>query len=511
MQNPDVTPSVAVRRVAVLLAALLLDRALPAQDAAAPPAATVNSLEPRFDVTTQRSEMKIVERFSKVVETENRITTVDGFDPEVVNVTALSPHSVRVQALKPGITTMVVTDEVGEIFSVEVFVLGDVRHLQAYLSKLFPRSQVEAIAVQETVVLRGWVEQPEHITEIMEIAQRFYAEPINQMRVGGGQTIILKVKVMEVQRSKVRRLGFNFLAVGEDAFISSTPGALVPITALNTLVPGATPAPAINTRALGDLTSAFGFVSDSFAFQGFLDALKTEGLLKILAEPRLVTTNGRPANMLAGGEFPILVPQSLGTVTIEWREFGVQLEAVPLLLGQGRVRLRLQPEVSERDFANAVSVNGTTVPGLTTRRVNTEVEMRFGETYMLAGLLRFSKTAETAKVPFLGELPYIGAAFRRVRYEEGETELVILVTPELVGPMAPGQVPPGGPGLFTATPTDRELYWDGVLEVPNYGAPCDGCGPPGGPGAFSLEPMPRIHHVITGPQAVHPSVPGVIT
>jgi pilus assembly protein CpaC len=179
--------------------------------------------------------------------------------------------------------------------------------------------------------------------------------------------------------------------------------------------------------------------------------------------------------MLAGGEFPILVPQSLGTTTIEWREFGVRLEAVPTILGGGRVRLELQPEVSERDFSNSVNVNGFTVPGLTTRRVNTQVEMKFGQTYMLAGLLSLRRTATTSKVPWLGELPWIGTAFRRVQYDEGETELVIMVTPELAGAMDPHQVPAYGPGEHTDVPTDRELYKYGLIEVPNYGGTCPDC------------------------------------
>ena len=128
-------------------------------------------------------------------------------------------------------------------------------------------------------------------------------------------------------------------------------------------------------------------VNNNYSFTMFLDALASESLLKILASPVLTTTNGQPANMLSGGEFPILVPQSLGTVTIQWKEFGVRLTAVPLLLGNGRVRLNLQPEVSQKDLSNSVTTGGLTVPALTTRRVNTSVEMRFGETFMLGGLI----------------------------------------------------------------------------------------------------------------------------
>ena len=442
----------------------------------------VSSNEPTFVVTTKSSQMQMVERFSKIIEIEPRISRVDGFDPGVINVTALAPNRLRVQGVAPGVTTMVIVDEAGDVYSIEVFVTGDVRHLQAYIERMFPQSAVTAVKVQDSVVLRGWVTQPEHITHIVEISEQFFPRVLNQMQVGGLQQVALRVKVMEVQRSKVRQLGFNFLHVTDDAFLVSTPGQLTQLSEI--LMPiGGSPSVSFAQSSLAEATLVGGLVSDDSIFQGFLEALKQEGLLKILAEPELVTTNGRPAHLLSGGEFPILVPQSLGTVTIEWREFGVRLEAVPNILGRGRVRLELEPEVSERDFSQAVTVNGISVPGLTTRRANTQVEMRFGETFVIAGLLSMRKTAETSKVPWLGELPWIGGAFRRVRYDEAETELVIMVTPELVAPLSADQIPCGGPGLFSSTPTDRELYIDGMIEVPNYGDECLNCAPPGTGGA----------------------------
>jgi len=222
----------------------------------------------------------------------------------------------------------------------------------------------------------------------------------------------------------------------------------------------------------------FGVLTDNHIFQGFLEALQEKSLLKILAEPKLVTTSGRPASLLSGGEFPILVPQGLGTATIEWREFGVRLEAVPIVLGNGRLRLDISPEVSDRDFSNAVNLNGTVVPGLTTRRVNTQLEMRFAETLMIGGLISTRKNSNTSSIPVIGDMPIIGAAFRRVSYEDAETELLVLVTPYLVSPLDPTQVPPGGPGLNSANPTSHELYIDGHMEVDQVG----GYFPNGGPG-----------------------------
>jgi len=436
--------------------------------------------DPVMEISSKRSNLKIVEKFAKVVKLSKKIARVDGFDPVVINVTALSPNQVRVQALTPGVTTMLLIDEEETTHSVEVFVMGDVRHLQAYINRFFRHASVEAVAVGSGVVLRGWVQQPSTITELVEIAEEFYPRVLNQMKVGGAQQVLLNVKVMEVQRTKIRNVGFNFLYANDDGAITSTIGDLSQLSGFSVPM-GGPPAVTFNPLRLADSTIVGGITDNNNIFQGFLEALREESLLKILAQPKLVATNGRPAHLLAGGEFPILVPQSLGTTTIEWREFGVRLQAVPIMLGAGRVRLELQPEVSERDLASAVTIGGTIVPGLKTRRVNTQVEMKFGQTFVLAGLLSSQDTAQAAKVPVLGEMPWVGPLFSRKSYEKNETELVIMVTPELIGPLGANQVPAGGPGLFTTQPTDRELFNSGFLEVPNYGDQCEGCDvlPPG--------------------------------
>ena len=440
---------------------------VPAATPTAPPTARelarAAALDPVFKVTGSRSEVEIVERLSKVLELDRKITRVDGFDPDVLDVKALTPYRVRIQAVTQGVTNLVLSDEDDNPYVVNVFIKGDARHLQAVLDNRFPDSAVEAYRVQDSVALTGWVSQPEHITQIMEIAEQFYPRVLNQMRVGGVQQVMLKVKIMEVQRTKLRKLGIDFVNnTASGGSLANSPAQLFNIDDMGAITHTA--------------TTAFGLVSGGDAFFGFIDALKEEKLLKVLSEPSLLAMNGRPATLLSGGEFPVLVPQSLGTVSIEWREFGVRMEAVPVILGNGMVRLEVMPEVTERDFANATTLSGTTIPALTTRRVNTQAELGFGQTLMLAGLLSSRQNAETAKIPFIGELPWAGALFRKVQYDDVETELVILITPELVAPMEANQLPAGGPGTFTTFPTDRELYLDGYIEVPNYGDACFGCG-----------------------------------
>ncbi|MCA8985703.1 MAG: pilus assembly protein N-terminal domain-containing protein [Planctomycetaceae bacterium] len=427
-----------------------------------------------YHVVSSRNELSLTERFSRVIELEKRITRVDGFDPAILTVSALSPHRIRVQAVSAGVTTLVLVDEFDKPYTIEVFIEGDVRYLQSYINRFFPDSSVNAVKVKDSVVLRGVVADPSHISQITEVAEQFFPKVINHMQFGAANQVRLQVRIMEAQRSRIRQLGFNWSLLNNNGYISSNPGGLAAPTAAG-LVPGTLPTLDYGGSALSDSSISFGLVNSNSVFRGFLDALKKEGLLRILVETSVVADSGRPASLLSGGEFPILVPQALGTLSVEWREFGVKLEAVPIVLGQGQVILEIAPEFSERDFANAATLNNTTIPAITTRRANTQVRMKFGQTLMIGGLIATRYTAETNKVPILGELPGIGAAFRRVKYDENETELIILVTPEYVAPLDPHQVPDGGPGRFSDVPTDRELYWQGLIEVPNYGGPM----PPG--------------------------------
>lgn len=452
-----------------------------AQDQPLPPPANLAPAigDDSVVVTATRTNIEIAERFAKVVRLPAAIKRIDGFDETVVKVTPLSPTEIRVQAVEQGVTTIVFTAKDEKAYQVEVFVTGDSRLLSAVLKRHFPNTAVNVIKVRDSVVLRGWVSEPHQITEIVEFARVYHPEVINQMKVGGPQEVQLRVKVMEVQRSLVRRFGINFTAGGNSAAFGSTPG---PIAGLQTLtVPfGGPPDISLAGSQLSNASMALGIATNDFVFAGLIQALKEEGLLKIQAEPVIVTRSGEAARLVNGGEFPIPVPQSLGTVTIEWREFGVVLESLPMVLGPTTLKQTIVAEVSERDFSTAVTLNGTTVPGLTKRTLQTQAVMEFGQTLVIGGLITTRTTAETDKIPVLGELPGVGAAFRRTRYDMAETELLVLITPEYVSGMSPDQVPPGGPGRGTAPPVDRELYWDGVIEVPNYGEPCDGCQPGAG-------------------------------
>lgn len=426
-----------------------------------------------YRVAEKTSQLSLMEKESRLFEMAARIKTVDGFDPSVVKITTVDNfHQVRVVAMAPGFTSVILVDEHGHSFTVEILVSGDVRQLEAVIRKAAPGSSVQAMKVKDNILLLGWVDQPQEATKIVELAEQFHPKVLNYLQVSGVQTIMLRVKMMEAQRSKIRSLGFNFLQLREHSYVGSLPGPITPFSNRNPIVNIANPlgafaGPVSSAVDPTAATAVFGLVSGDNAFQGFIEALKTENLLTILAEPTLITTNGRPASFLSGGQFPVPVPQGLGTVSVVYKPFGVQLEFVPTVMGSGRLRMQVKPEVSEKDLSNTLLVSGITVPSLTTRSVNTEVEMNFGETLVIAGLISNRVQATTQKVPFLGELPWIGAAFRRVRHDDSETELLVLVTPELAAPTDESRLP-DGPGRSTVAPTDRELFFNGYLETPRY-------------------------------------------
>jgi len=327
----------------------------------------------------------------------------------------------------------------------------------------------------------------------------YYPKVLNNITVGGVQQVKLHVKVMEVSRTKLRTMGFDFATTnGSDFLVSSISGLISAADASVGIPVGA-----------GD-SVRFGIVDGNNKFFGFLEALRKDNLMKILAEPTVVTISGRAATFKVGGEIPILVPQSLGTVSIEYKNYGTQVDVVPIVLGNGRIRLEVRPRVSELDDTRGVVINNIIVPGIRIREVDTGVEMRSGQTMALGGLVQNRVEAETKGLPYLSDLPYVGAPFRRVSEEINEIELLIMVTPELVSPMEAYEVPPCGPGMNTASPRDCDLYWRGHIEVPSCGpcgigngqGGCQGnCPAPAGPRGSAPE------EVAPGDQARRPAYP----
>jgi pilus assembly protein CpaC len=226
----------------------------------------------------------------------------------------------------------------------------------------------------------------------------------------------------------------------------------------------------------GSETFGFGVTNGTSAFFGVLEALRKDSMMKILADPTLVTVSGRAAYFHVGGKFPYLVPQGNNAISIDWMPYGTRVDFVPIVLGNGRIHLDVRPEVSEPDTSLSVTVNSSTIPGIRLRTAETGVEMSAGQTLAIAGLLSSRDEATNRGLPWVSELPYIGALFRRVEHSANDIELLILVTPELIEAVDSQDVPPCGPGMRNARPNDCDLYLRGHLEVPDCCSTCNGAG-----------------------------------
>ncbi len=408
----------------------------------------------KVELPTQRLEMVV--QSSRILTLESDIPRIMNNNPDFVRVVPLSPNQVQLSALKPGVTQVNLWDSHGKAHTVDVIVFRDPRPLEMILQTEFPKSAIRVRPIENSVILSGYVDRPDIIDNVVQIASDYYPNVINNINVGGVQQVNLTVKVMEVSRTKLRDLGFDWAAIFDNDFIIHGSSGLV-----NPRTSG--PGGIIST---GQETIRFGIVNNNDAFYGYIRALGEHQLLKILAEPNLVTVSGRPASFNEGGEFPILVPSGLGTTAVEFKEFGTRVDFVPIVQGNGNIRLEVRPQISEIDASRGVELNGITVPGLRKRFVDTAVEMRSGQTLALAGLIQNRVEVKKRGTPGLMDLPWAGSLFRNMNENVNEIELLVVVTPRLVSAMDASQVPPLGPGEFTATPNDKQYYGLGHIEVP---------------------------------------------
>jgi pilus assembly protein CpaC len=427
--------------------------------------------------------MELIVNTSRILTLDSKIPKAQVNNPDILELTPLSATQIQILAKKPGVTQVNLWDEDEQIHSLDVIVFADTQELNILYKDLFPKASLKVIPLPNSVMVSGYVDDPNVVSKIIAIAQEYHPKVLNNITVGGVQQVLLQIKVLEVSRTKLRTMGFDWgnltkrgdiAAQGVGGLIKSAAGA------------GSTPQGIVSGTGLGAVgtqTFAFGVVSPGDSFFGVLDLLQSRNVAKVLAEPQLTTVSGRPAFFNVGGEFPILVPQSLGTISIQYRKYGTQVDFVPIVLGNGAIRLEVRPRVSEIDESRSIQINGTTVPGLRTREIDTGAEMQAGQTLAIAGLVQLRTDSTVLGIPWLSDLPFVGVPFRKVSDQINEIELLIMVTPQLVEAMSPDEVPTNLPGMATAIPSDWEFYSKGHVEVPN----CDPSGqllgpyPGGGP------------------------------
>ena len=413
---------------------------------------------------------------SKVIDSPWPVARVSIGSPDIADVQMLTPTQVLVIGKAPGSTDLILGSKDDKIWQSRVGIKADVRQLEAELAKLFPRSRLSVVQPESgrPIVISGTLSRAEQVAQLQEFMKSTGIKFVDMTSLGGVQQVQIRVRVAEVSRTAIRALGINALQTGNDVFSGMTIGSDSggPINPTISMGPPEGTSAAISkipfvfandVGSLGTITLFGGFPRAGLEF--FIQAMEENQYLRVLAQPTLVALSGQEAEFLAGGEFPVPVPQSVSagsqTITIEYRPFGVHLKFRPVVLGDGRIQLRVAPEVSE--LAEAGSLFGFPVYSVQARRAETMLEMNSGETFAMAGLLSRSDTARSSRVPGLGDIPVLGALWRSTRYVKRETELVVLVEASLVEPMSiPGPLPV--PGLRYRAPDAWEFYAEGRVE-----------------------------------------------
>jgi len=382
---------------------------------------------------------------SEVVNADRPIAKAMIGNDQIADILPLTDHSIYVLGKKMGTTSLTLYDARGRVIAImDVAVGPDVETLQGQIDNMVPGEKILARMSNESIILTGTVNNPAAAARADQLARTYAGDKVvNLINVGSSQQVMLEVQFAEVDRSSGKEIGLSM-------FGNSATGAFSSVTGRGSnLVPD--PTTGAGVLKLDSITGMFGIFRQDFSIgglslQGILNALETKGLSRTLAKPTLVALSGERAAFLAGGEFPIPVAQTGGgtsgnpAITVEFKTFGVSLAFTPTVLTDSTINMIVEPEVSEIDPSASLTLNGITIPGLRTRRVSTTLELRDGESFAIAGLLQHDTKVNISQLPLLGSLPIIGSLFRSTRYQKGETELLIIVTPHLVAPIRPGQV-----------------------------------------------------------------------
>lgn len=413
----------------------------------------------QYQIGSQSERVQIVVQSSRVLTFSYDVPKFVVGNNAIIRATPVAPNQIMISGITQGVSPLGVYDKDGAIHTLDIHVTGDVRSLQIALDEHFPNANIKAHALNASVILTGYVPNADMMTQVMRVSEDFFPTPINNMNVGGSQTVLLNVKVVEVSRTKLRQFGIDWaLLTGNDFFIQSVNG-LIDAAAAQT------------GNIAGQSTFRFGVINNGNQFAAFFGALEQNNMANILDEPILVTNSGRPASLRSGGQVPIPVANGLGSVTVEFREFGTLLDFVPIVLGDGMLRLEINSDVVE--IAGDLRDPITGVPGFRNRGVNTGVTMRAGQTLALAGIIQNRRDAEVSGLPFLIDLPWIGTFFRGVNDTFNEVELVIMVTPQFIGPVEGDASMFDLPGQSTTAPSDVDFFFRGYLEVPRCGDPLE--------------------------------------
>lgn len=404
-------------------------------------------------------------------------STVFIANPKIADIQVKSPRLIYILAKQTGVTTLIAVDEKERVLANrQLKVSHNLSGLRASLKSFLPTENLDVRSVGSSIVVSGTVETSLDAAEIRRLAEQLVKKPENViLKVGVTEPtqVQLRVRIAEVSRDVLKQFGINWdaiLNVGNFVFGIAN-GSPVNAT-------GSVAAPSFLTGLSGaawtdrnsGTNSLLGLYKGSHVdINGLIDALNNEGFITVLAQPNLTALSGKPATFLAGGEFPIVVPDSDNRVAIEFKQFGVSLGFTPTLLGKDRISLYVNPEVSQLSSAGAVQLAGFSIPALTTRRTETTVELANGQSFAIAGLLQNNIRHDISKFPGLGDVPILGTLFRSSRFQRNETELVIIVTPYIVRPTSGAILAAPTDGLTPPSDKDRVLHGRLYRPTPRSG------------------------------------------
>jgi pilus assembly protein CpaC len=380
-------------------------------------------------------------------------------NPDIADIQVMSPTQVMIFGKRTGETTFMATDSKGHTLAQRTVVVSqDLAALRDDLDAAIPGNHIHAKAVPGGIVLTGEATDPTAVADAYKIAMRYMppgGDIINRVQISGSNQVQIRVRFAEVQRSIDNTLGFNWQNLGTLGGPFSF-GFATGATGIGNGTGLLSSRPANTTLSLPNDVLGASLNVNHLNIDGVIDALTQDGLITILAEPNLTAMSGETANFLAGGEFPIPIPQGNGTISIEFKSYGISLAFTPTLLAGNHISLHVRPEVSELTQTGAIVIGGVTVPALTTRKAETTVEVASGESFAIAGLLDNNQAQTVNKFPILGDMPVLGPLFRDDHFVNGQTELVVIITPYIVKPTGQRLTAPTD-GLAPPTETERLL------------------------------------------------------
>jgi pilus assembly protein CpaC len=410
------------------------------------PATAQTTLPPQSAQPQGSAPLRVMVDKSLLINTTEQIKRISVTDPSVADPTVLTSTQILVHGRAPGEVSLIIWDENERSRSFDLRVDVDVSACAEEEHRVFPEEQISVTPSRAAIVLSGHVTTEDVAKRAGELASAYSKNVVNVLTFGpvGAQEVLLEVKFAEVDRTALTQLGANIFSTGAGNLVgTSTTGQYGGFASQSIAQTQGQSPPYSATQTISNVLNLFLF-QPNIHLGTVIEALQTKNLLQILAEPNLIAVNGKKASFLAGGQFPFPIVQpgaGFTAVTISFKEFGVRLEFTPVIMPNGNIHLTVAPEVSTLDFADALTISGFTVPALSTRKAETEFELRDGQSFVIAGLIDNRVTDIWNKVPGLGDIPILGAFFKSKSLQKSNSELMVLCTVHRVSPNT--EAPPG--------------------------------------------------------------------